>query len=215
MINLENYHRIKEEAGKYGAEIIAVSKKKSVEDIRTLMDAGQKKFGENYVQELVQKQKEIQEAQWHFIGHLQTNKVKQIIPLVSMIQSIDSLKLMKEVDKQSRDLNRKTDCLLEVHIAKEESKSGFSIVDIQNHFQSGALNNFPNVTIRGLMGMATMTEDNSLIREEFRSLRKLFEQFKSPSFDQLSMGMTSDYRMALEEGSTMIRIGSAIFGERN
>lgn len=214
MIDLENYQRIKEEAGRYGAEVIAVSKKKSAAEIRTLMDAGQKKFGENYVQELLQKQIEIPGAEWHFIGHLQTNKVKQIVPFVSMIQSIDSLKLLKENDKQAKAANRVVDCLIEVHIAKEESKTGFSAGEAKALLDSDDLKSFPNVSVRGLMGMATDTEDSDLIRQEFRTLRAMFEQYKSPSFTELSMGMTSDYRIALEEGSTMIRIGSAIFGAR-
>jgi pyridoxal phosphate enzyme (YggS family) len=214
MVDLDSYHRISEEADRYNAKLIAVSKKKSVDEINQLLSAGQVIFGENYVQELVQKQNEIQSAEWHFIGHLQTNKVKQIVSFISMIQSGDSVRLLKEIDKQAAPVNRKIDCLLEVYIATENTKTGFAVNDIQNMFSENIFDQFKNISIRGLMGMASNTEDEDLIRKEFRSLRRLFEQYKSQTFNVLSMGMTSDYRIALEEGSTMIRIGSAIFGSR-
>ena len=214
MVNLESYERIKAESAKYGAEIIAVSKKKPEEDILALMKAGQKMFGENYVQELLQKQKNIEGPEWHFIGHLQSNKVKQIIPFVSMIHSVDSIKLLKEINSQAGAINRSIDCLIEIHIAKEETKTGLTIDEAKNLLDGKELSTFKNVSIRGLMSMATDTEDNDIIRNEFKSLRNLFEIYKSDSFAELSIGMTSDYRIALEEGSTMIRIGSAIFGTR-
>jgi pyridoxal phosphate enzyme (YggS family) len=214
MVDLEAYRKIKDEASKYEAVIVAVSKKKPVQEINQLLDAGQKLFGENYVQELIQKHSEISKALWHFIGHLQTNKVKQVIPLVSMIQSVDSLKLLKEIDKQSAAMNLKTNCLIEVFIASEETKTGFPIDEATRWFDEGHSTEFSNVNICGLMGMASFTEDENLIRNEFRQLRLMFDKYKSESFNVLSMGMTSDYRIALEEGSTMIRIGSAIFGSR-
>jgi pyridoxal phosphate enzyme (YggS family) len=214
MADLEAYRKIKEEAEKHKATIVAVSKKKPASEINQLLAAGQTIFGENYVQELLQKQKEIPKVQWHFIGHLQTNKVKQVVPIVSMIQSIDSLKILQEVDKQSDAANVKSNCLIEVFIASEETKTGFSVNEASTLFDNNQFADFPNVNVCGFMGMASNTEDDNLIRSEFKSLRKLFEKYKSESFHVLSMGMTSDYRIALEEGSTMIRIGSAIFGSR-
>jgi pyridoxal phosphate enzyme (YggS family) len=214
MVNIDNYRRIKEEAGRYHASITAVSKKKSVEDIIELIRAGQEVFGENYVQELVTKQKELPPAKWHFIGHLQSNKVRQIIPFITLIQSVDSIKLLNEIDRQAAAEGRVVDCLLEIHIASEETKSGFTVQEADGFLGNGSTGKYSNINFRGLMGMASNSEDNDLVRNEFRALRKLFDRYRSASFNELSMGMTSDYRIALDEGSTMIRIGSAIFGSR-
>jgi PLP dependent protein len=214
MVNLQNYDRIISELKPYNATLIAVSKTKPVDDIKYLFDHGQKYFGENYVQELTEKQKIFPEAQWHFIGHLQSNKVKFIAPFISLIHGIDSLALLKEVNKQAGKMNRILQCLLQVHIAKEETKFGFSFQEADELINDPELKLLNNISVKGLMGMSTATEDKKIICDEFKSLRNFFEKHKSSEFSILSMGMTSDYKIALEEGSTMVRIGSAIFGER-
>ena len=220
-INKENYLRIIGDLGDK-VRLVAVSKTKSVEDIRALYDLGHRDFGENYVQELAEKQSQLPaDINWHFIGHLQSNKVKYIAPFVYMIQGVDSLKLVLEIDKQAAKNQRIIQCLLQVHIAKEETKFGFSerelhesIGSIQEHRTVGSLK---NVQIAGLMGMSSFTEDKNQVREEFHSLRVLFNKVKlsvNENFSVLSMGMSNDYPIAIEEGSTMVRIGSLIFGER-
>ncbi len=183
--------------------------------------AGQRLFGENKVQELVTKASSLpSDIQWHFIGHLQTNKVKLIVPFIHMIQSIDSLKLLAEVDKEAGKINRVIPCLLQLHIATEESKFG---LDLQEAFQilgSAGYRAMKHIRILGLMGMATFTEDESLVRQEFGSLRDSFMKIRAGFFEndnefrELSMGMTGDYHLAVEQGSTMVRIGTAIFGVR-
>lgn len=198
--------------------LVAVSKTKPVEDIESLMQLGQFDFGENYVQELVEKQANIQgNIRWHFIGHLQTNKVKQVVPFVSLVHSVDSLKLLAEIDKQARKINRVVDCLLQVHIAKEETKFGLDEAELYEI--ADVLPSFSNVSVNGLMGMATFTDDAAQVRSEYRSLFQLYRKLinEKPScsaFTVLSMGMSSDYEIAIEEGSTMVRIGSLIFGDR-
>jgi pyridoxal phosphate enzyme (YggS family) len=214
MIDLKNYEKIIGELKDYNAKLIAVSKLQSVEDIVLLKEKGQKAFGENYVQELVDKKEKITDVEWHFIGHLQTNKVKQIIPFTHLIHGIDSLKLFQEVNKQASKINRIQDCLLQIHIAQEETKFGLSFEEAEEILNSEEIKSLKNVSIKGLMGMASLTDDQKLIRYEFKTLRTLFEKHKSKEFSVLSMGMTSDFKIALEEGSTMVRIGSAIFGER-
>ena len=214
MILFENYNRIIEEIKPFNASLIAVSKLKSVEDIKTLFVHGQKVFGENYVQELVDKYGTVPNAEWHFIGHLQSNKVKFIVPFISLIQGVDSISLLKEIDKQAEKAKRKINCLLQIYIAKEETKFGFSFEEATDLLNGKVLDDLKNISIKGLMGMATATDDERIIRGEYKSLSNFFHKFKSEEFSILSMGMTSDYKIALEEGSTMVRIGSAIFGER-
>lgn len=189
--------------------LVAVSKTKPIEDIMELYRLGQRDFGENYVQELVEKQQNLPaDIRWHFIGHLQTNKVKYIAPFVSLIESVDSLKLLKEIDKQALKNNRVIDCLLQVHIAQEETKFGLDEKELEELMS----NHFDNARICGLMGMATFTGDPAKLRKEFHYLKSLFDKY--PSLQTLSMGMSSDYKIAVEEGSNMVRIGSLIFGER-
>lgn len=203
-------------------QLIAVSKTKPVESIQEAYDAGQRVFGENKVQELVPKYEALpKDIQWHLIGHLQSNKVKYIAPFVHLIHSIDSFKLLEEVNKQAVKANRTIACLLQLHIAEEETKFGFSEEEVTDLLASADLQTLNNIQISGLMGMATFTEDLEQIRREFRGLRGLYERLKASSLPanvtmhHLSMGMSSDYRIALEEGSTMIRVGTAIFGDRN
>lgn len=203
------------------AELVAVSKTKTVDEIKIIYDAGQRIFGENKVQELIQKQEQLpKDIQWHMVGNLQTNKVKYIAPFISLIHSVDSLKLAIEINKQAAKNNRIIDVLLEVHIAAETNKSGFSEEELIDHLDIKAFDSLKNIRIVGLMGMATNTKSQILIKNEFSGLKSFFDELKStyfknnPEFNTLSMGMSSDYKIALEEGSTMIRVGSAIFGKR-
>jgi len=202
------------------AVLVAVSKTKSVSAIKEVYDAGHKIFGENYVQEIIDKHDQLpRDIQWHFIGHLQTNKVKYISPFVSLIQSVDSLKLLKEINKEGEKINRIIPCLLQIHIAQEETKFGFSFDEAGTLLNSDDLINLRHIRIKGFMGMTTLTNDEQQIRKEFRSMKIFFDKIEKnpvPGVDcqLLSMGMTGDYKIALEEGSNMVRIGSAIFGER-
>lgn len=205
-----------------GCRLIAVSKTQRTEKILEAYHAGQRVFGENKVQELSTKYEALpKDIQWHMIGHLQSNKVKYITPFISLIHSVDSVKLLQEIDKQARKANRIIDCLLQIHIAAEETKFGFSEEEAFQLFQSETITHLSNIKITGLMGMATLTENVDQVRKEFRGLRSLFEKIKSQyandrvDMKELSMGMSSDYTIAIEEGSTFIRIGTAIFGERN
>jgi pyridoxal phosphate enzyme (YggS family) len=206
----------------YNARLIAVSKTHSAEKIQEAYEAGQRAFGENKVQELVSKQPLLPtDVEWHLIGHLQRNKVKYIAPFVSMIHSVDSEKLLEEIHKQGVKHNRIISCLLQVYIAREDSKFGLDFTELRDLVQSPTLPSFTNVKIEGLMGIATFSDDKEQIRNEFRSLKKAFEELKQlvlPSniqMKELSMGMTSDFEIALEEGSTLVRIGTAIFGARS
>jgi pyridoxal phosphate enzyme (YggS family) len=198
-------------------KIIAVSKSKSVEDIREAMSTGQIRFGENRTMELLSKNKQIPEAEWHFIGHLQTNKVKHIAPFVKMIQSVDSFRLLEEINREAQKHHRIIDCLLQVHISAEKQKFGFSNDEIFGLLEMPELLSLQNVRICGLMGMATHTNIPTLVRFEFRQLARLYQQVKerffpdSPFFSELSMGMSNDYLIAIEEGCTMVRIGHYIF----
>lgn len=202
-------------------KVAAVSKTKPNQDIMEAYQAGHRLFAENKVQELTDKFESLpKDIEWHMIGHLQRNKVKYIAPFVSLIHSIDSARLLREVNKQGAKVKRKIPCLLQVHIAKEESKFGFSEEELLQLFQSAEIKEYQNVMIKGLMGMATFTEDESIIRSEFKFLKELFDKLKkieaeNISLQELSMGMSGDYPIAIEEGSTIIRVGSAIFGERN
>lgn len=218
------YRQLIEELKPARVELLAVSKTRTPEEIQALYQLGQRDFGENYVQELVEKQTRLAaDIRWHFIGHLQSNKAKYIAPFVYMIQGVDSLKLLLEIDKQAKKNNRKIRCLLQVHIAKEETKFGFSEPELKELvaalLQSRLSGQGTNVEIAGLMGMASLTQNPEQIREEFRQLRSLSDQLKTAlpadPVETLSMGMSSDYQIAIEEGSTMIRIGTALFGERN
>lgn len=202
-------------------EIIAVSKRKTVEDIMQAYEAGQRIFGENRVQELTAKQPHLPgDIKWHMIGHLQTNKVKYIAPFVEMIQSVDSLKLAKTIDREAASTGRIISVLLQIHIADEETKYGFSEDGLKSLFDSAAFAGLKNIRLDGLMGMATYTEDLEKIRSEFRCLRDIFFRMKNAyfagadHFRQISMGMSGDYEIAVEEGSTMIRVGTVIFGPR-
>lgn len=203
-------------------KLIAVSKTKPIEDLKKAYEAGIRDFGENKVQEIQAKQPEMPaDTRWHMIGHLQSNKVKYIAPYVFLIHGVDSFKLLKEINKQGKKIDRVIPVLLQIHIAEEESKFGFDIKELEEMLSSNDFSELTHVQVKGLMGMATFTEDESQIRKEFKSLKQLFDSLKSrtlPSFvqlEELSMGMSGDYQIAQEEGSTMVRIGSAIFGARN
>lgn len=194
--------------------LVAVSKTKSNAEILEAYQAGQRIFGENKVQELAQKAEELpKDIAWHMIGNLQTNKVKFIAPFVSLIHGVDSLKLLKEINKRALQNNRIIDCLLQVHIASESTKFGYGITEVINALNEAK--QFTNIKIVGLMGMATFTDDTQQITQEFKSLKTVFERVKNEHISTLSMGMSGDYQLAIEQGSTMIRVGSAIFGHRN
>ncbi len=204
-----------------GVKLIAVSKFHPVETIKEAYDAGQRIFGESRVQELTAKQPVLPgDIEWFFIGTLQTNKVKYVAPFISMIQSVDTLKLIQEINRQAEICNRKIRVLIEVHIAEEESKHGFSPDECRTLFTDGTLAQFGNIQVCGLMGMATFTDNTEQVRREFGMLRSLFNEIKSmpetdgSTFTELSMGMSDDYKIAIEKGSTMVRIGTAIFGVR-
>ncbi len=204
-----------------GVRIVAVSKTRTPEEVMKLYSAGHRIMGENKVQELVAKKESLPgDIEWHMVGHLQSNKVKYIAPFVSLIHSVDSLKLIKTINKEAVKNNRVIDCLLQIHIALEESKFGFSEEDVSDLLSSFVVDDYPGVRVRGLMGMATFTDDEDLIRTEFSRLAGIFEDIKSSFiggydyFNELSMGMSNDYHIAVEEGSTIVRIGSLIFGER-
>ena len=198
--------------------LVAVSKTKPNELINQAYLAGQIDFGENYVQELVDKHQELpKDIRWHFIGHLQTNKVKLIAPFVNLIHGVDSLKLLEEINKQAQKNNRIINCLLQIYIAQEDSKFGLSFEECKELLQSNSYLNLKNICVVGFMAMASNTEDNEQIKKEFLSLKKFHESMVSIQLplNILSFGMSSDYQLAIECGSNMIRIGSSIFGERN
>jgi pyridoxal phosphate enzyme (YggS family) len=218
MVNVEKYREIAAELAAKNVTLVAVSKIKPVSDILAMYDLGQRDFGENYVQELEEKHKALPaDTRWHFIGHLQSNKVKYIAEFVHLIHGVDSLKLLKEIDKQGRRCNRVIACLLQVHIAQEETKFGLDeneLDEIVSH-----LGQLPNLRVRGLMGMASFSEDMEKVRTELKYMKTLFDRYgQSPRLHHpwsiLSMGMSSDYQVAIEEGSTMVRIGSLLFGRR-
>ena len=207
---------------KEGVELVAVSKYHPVEDLQEAYDAGQRVFGESHVQELVAKHEVLPEdVRWHFIGHLQTNKVKYMASFVSLIHSVDSLKLLREIDKQARKAERVVDVLLQLHVAAEETKFGFSADELLAMLDAGEWKAMEGVRIVGLMAMATNTDDEGQIGREFGAVRDLFDVAKGrffadePSFREISMGMSGDYLIAQEHGSTLVRVGSMIFGERD
>lgn len=204
-----------------GVKLVAVSKKKSPEIIMQAYNSGHKIFGENKAQELIQKQEELpKDIDWHFIGHLQTNKAKYLTPFVSMIHGIDSLKILKTVNKEAQKSNRIIPCLLQFHIAEESTKFGLSEEEAHEILDSPEYKTLRNVSIVGVMGMATFTDDEEQVRNEFRFLKKIFDKLKKEyfprkkGFKEISMGMSDDYAIAVEEGSTIVRIGSNIFGSR-
>src|SRR5690606_31114354 len=212
----ENLIKIKTELPDNVA-LVAVSKTKPVEDIMEAYRAGQRLFGENKVQEMVQKWEVLpKDIQWHMIGHLQRNKVKYMAGFVSLIHGVDSLRLLQEIDKQGKRADRIIPCLLQVHIAQEETKFGLNSMELEELIGSDIFKNMKNVLVKGLMGMATNTGDEAQVRGEFQSLRTLFGELKQqmPEISILSMGMSSDHALAVEQGSTMVRIGSSIFGNR-
>ena len=197
---------------------VAVSKTKPIEDIEKIYKLGHKDFGENKVQELIEKQQKLpKDIRWHMIGHLQTNKVKKVVPISCLIHSVDSLKLIEIINKESKKLNKVTSCLLQVNISGEDSKYGLSAENLKSLVNNNLTNEYKNVQFKGLMGMASFSNDTDLIKRQFKKLKLLFEDSKEKinDFRILSMGMSNDYKIALEEGSNMIRIGSKIFGERN
>lgn len=201
-----------------GVTLIAVSKTKPNEAILEAYEAGQRDFGENYVQELVDKHEQLpKDIRWHFIGHLQSNKVKYMAPFVHMIHGVDSFKLLEEVNKQAKKNNRIINCLLQIYIANEETKFGLSFDECESILTSDELKRLTNIKICGFMAMATNTDDEVQIRKEFKSLKDFHSEISTsfPQLTTLSFGMSSDYKIAIEEGSNMVRIGSIIFGERN
>ena len=215
----ENLLQIKSQLPNH-VTLVAVSKTKPVADLMEAYNAGQRIFGENYVQELVDKYKELpKDIQWHFIGHLQSRKVKLIAPFVNLIHGVDSLKLVQEINKEAKKNNRVIDCLLQIYIAEEESKFGLDEEELNEilNFVQNDKNEMNNIRIVGLMGMATFTDNQNQIKKEFDHLKTIFDKFKiqNSEFKILSMGMSSDYKLAIECGSTMVRIGSSIFGNRN
>lgn len=217
MVIVENIQFIENEIEGKGVTLVAVSKTKPVEMLMEAYNAGFKRFGENYVQELVDKYEQMpKDIEWHFIGHLQSNKVKYIAPFVSLIHSIDSLKLLQEINKQAAKHNRVIDCLLQIYIAEEDTKSGMTEEECLEILKAETLEKLSNVRIVGLMGMTTLTEDETQIRKEFKKLKVFFQSLTihHSQFIILSMGMSGDYAIAIEEGSTMIRVGSKIFGGR-
>lgn len=221
LVNQENFNRINQDLQARGAQLVAVSKTKPAEAIRELYELGQRDFGENYVQELVDKHPRLpSDIRWHFIGHLQGNKVKYIAPFVHLIHGIDSLKLLKEVNKQAGKNQRILSVLLQVHIAKEESKFGFDEKELTQFMdEEPELAALQNIKICGLMGMASFSDDKALVRSEFNTLKTLYDLYvnrkkENVDFRILSMGMSGDYTIALEEGSNLVRIGSLLFGNR-
>ena len=214
-VNEIAYHQIKQEFANASVTLVAVSKLKPASDIEALYKLGQLDFGENYVQELVEKQAVLPaNINWHFIGHLQSNKVKYIAPFVHLIHGVDSLKLLQEINKQALKNNRVIDCLLQVHIAKEETKFGMDAPELSDALE--AAKHLPNVNIRGLMGMASFSDDQEVVASEFNYLHELFttHHFNLQPTAVLSMGMSADYALAIKSGSTMVRIGSLLFGAR-
>lgn len=219
-VDKDAYNKIKAELDAAKVSLVAVSKTKPNEEILELYNLGHRDFGENYVQELVTKAAQLpDDIRWHYIGHLQSNKVKLIVPFVQLIHGVDSLKLLKEINKEAEKVGKNINCLLQVHIAQEETKFGMNEEELNDLLSRVSVERLPNIRIRGLMGMASFSTDFNQIRKEFQYLKVLFDVQKSFSvqsdgFDTLSMGMSSDYKIAIEGGSNMVRIGSLIFGER-
>lgn len=224
MADINTWKKLREELDARNVTLVAVSKKKPVSDIQELYDAGERNFGENYVQELVEKQPQLPaDIQWHYIGHLQSNKVKYIAPFVHLIHAVDSFKLLKEINKQAGKHERVIDVLLQMHIANEDTKHGLNkeeLIELLEQY-TAQKEELPNIRICGMMGMATFIDDTEQVRLEFAALKNMHTFAKDSyfitddSFAVCSMGMSGDYSVAVEEGSTMVRIGSSIFGARN
>jgi pyridoxal phosphate enzyme (YggS family) len=217
----DNIKSLKNETNQLKVSLIAVSKTKPTEEVQQAYDAGQRLFGENMVQELVEKYEKLpKDIQWHLIGHLQSNKVKYIAPFISMIQSVDSIKLLQEINKHAEKHNRIIDCLLQVYIADEETKFGLGFDEVIELLRSDEFAALKHIRIRGLMGIATNTDNEKQIKDEYYELKIFFDGVKQSffrkddSFDTLSMGMSADYKIAIEQGSNMVRLGSTIFGQR-
>jgi hypothetical protein len=214
-INKEAYAKITAEIGKK-VTLVAVSKTKPVADLQEMYNSGQRDFGENYVQELVDKVEALpKDIRWHFIGHLQSNKVKYIAPFVHLIHGVDSIKLLQEINKQAAKNNRSIQCLLQVHIAQEETKFGFDEQELMD-IDWALIQSLQNIQVVGLMAMASFSDNMNLVRSEFRQLKSIFTKLKTVNnqLQIISMGMSADYAIAIEEGSTMVRIGSLLFGSR-
>ena len=217
----DNIKSLKNETDANKVSLLAVSKTKPVDDLKEAYDAGQRLFGENTVQEMVEKQEALpKDIEWHLIGHLQSNKVKYIAPFISMIQSVDSMKLLQEIDKHAAKNNRVIDCLLQIYIADEETKFGLGFDEAIELLRSDEYLALKNIRIRGLMGIATNTDVQKQIKDEYYELKTFFDGIKvsffrkEDSFDTLSMGMSSDYKIAIEQGSNLVRLGSTVFGNR-
>lgn len=219
-VQLERYHQIREELGAHNVSLVAVSKTKPPEDIMALYEAGHRDFGENYVQELAEKQAALpKDIRWHFIGHLQTNKAKYIVPFVHLVHGVDSWKLLHEINRQGAKAGRVVDVLLQVHIAQEETKFGLDEAELQDLIASLADVPLHHIRIRGMMGMASFTEEKRQVEKEFAYLKNLFDRYaalttSSIQFEVLSMGMSGDYPLAVAAGSNLVRIGSLLFGAR-
>ena len=218
---VDNLQKIQKQIPSH-VSLVAVSKTKPDEMIMEAYHAGHRDFGENKVQDLAGKAERLPgDIRWHMIGHLQSNKVKYLASFVHLVHGVDSLKLLNVINKEAAKQNRIIDCLMQVHIAREQTKFGFSGDELQEVLHSDSFGELKNIRIRGVMGMASYTENSDQIREEFRHLKRIFEKLRASvfsnnsSFDQLSYGMSGDYQLAIEEGSTMVRIGSLIFGDRN
>lgn len=218
---MDIYSTIQQELGDKKVQLIAVSKKNPVEAVMNLYHKGQRDFGENIVQELVAKAGSLPaDIRWHMIGHLQKNKVRQVLPIVSMIQSVDSVALLELIDMEAGKIEKKIDILFEIKIAQEDSKYGFSVDELYGYLKPIDLNSFANINFCGVMGMASFTDDVNIVRTEFKKLFQCYATLKhdifseTAEFNTISMGMSGDYKIAIEEGSTMVRIGSLIFGER-
>lgn len=212
----KNIENLKQELGE-NVTLVAISKTKPVSDIREAYEAGQIVFGENKIQEMLEKWEALpKNIEWHMVGHVQRNKVKYMAPFVSLIHAVDSLKLLKEINKEAEKHQRSIKCLIQIKIAEEESKFGITVEEAKEILNSEAYANMEYVKVTGLMGMATFTEDEEQVKNEFQHLKKVYDQLKIdyPGFETLSMGMSGDYKLAIECGSNMVRIGSLIFGER-
>jgi pyridoxal phosphate enzyme (YggS family) len=221
MVDISSNFRLLKKQIPESVKLVAVSKTKPVSDIMAVYNSGHKIFGENRVQELLHKKDKLPgDIEWHLIGHLQSNKVKLIIPFVNLIHSVDSYKLLKLIDIEASRIDRSVDCLLQIHIAEESTKFGFSLSEINDMFGSDDFSKLHNTRICGVMGMATFTDDSEIIQNEFRFLRQCFNELKNKyftdkiHFKEISMGMSGDFQIAIREGSTIVRIGSLIFGER-
>jgi PLP dependent protein len=217
-ISKENFRKLLDKLSENNVTLVAVSKIQPLQKILQLYELGQRDFGENYVQELVDKHENLpKNIRWHFIGHLQTNKVKYLAPFVHLIHGVDSFKLLKEINKQAEKNNKIIDVLLQIHIATEDTKFGLNEMELKEIIKQLAATPLNNISVKGLMGMASFSDNMGVVRNEFKSLKKLYNQYKNAEnvdFSILSMGMSGDYEIAIEEGSNMVRIGSLVFGAR-